>query len=139
MTRRKKLSTVIVLDGKPMNMVELAAHTGKSYYLLSDRYHSGDRDEDLIRDVGAPRKRRVEGKVHARKGLAPFHHAPKRELNAERTQKERDARAREKAGLAEVFLPPLIGEDVLSPDERKEIRQSVIGRQRWWSLDGAHR
>lgn len=138
MSRRKKLSTVIVLDGKPMNMVELAAHTGKSYYLLSDRYHSGDRDEDLLREVGAPRKRKVERKVHARKGLGPFHHAPKRQLNTERAQLEREARERVKAGLVAAFSAPLIAASLLSSEERREIRESVVGRQRWWTADSAY-
>jgi len=136
MTRRKKLSTVIMLDGKPMNMVELAAYTGKSYYLLSDRYHSGDRDEDLIREVGAPRKRQ-QPRVPQKDSVA-IHRLRKRQPNAERVEARRAAIERTKAAHAAAFSAPLIEHELLTRTERKEIRESVIGRQRWWGLDGVH-
>lgn len=133
MTRRKRLAIVMTHQGTQMNVKQLAEATGLSYYLLSDRYQSGDRDADLIRAVGAPRKRIVVRKAVARKGLGPFHHARKHKVNTDRAQKERDAREREKVGIAAASLP-LIAPDLLSSEERKVIREGVIGRQRWWSL-----
>lgn len=128
-TRRVKMAPVMEYGGRWLNMKELAAATGLSYYNLSDRYSSGDRDEDLIRPLNAPRKRKKP--PAPRKDCGPFRHEPKRQPNLARVQAEREARARVRAALTAALSAPLIGEDILSRDERNSIHRRVGSGLRW--------
>lgn len=136
MTHRKNMAPVMIYRDEPVNRLQLAAATGLSYYVISDRYLSGDRDEDLIRPLNAPRTRKKP--PAPRRDFGPTRHTQKRKPNAARTEARRAAVERAKAEHAAVFCAPLIAASLLSSEERKQIRESILGRQRWWTVDSAY-
>lgn len=147
MTRLARSAIVIEYNGKGLKLKQLAGVTGLTYHCLVGRYQSGDRGGDLVRPLGAKSSRQLErarlkaeeaAKSRKEVGSARHHHAKPKPKNQEREETRLRKLHEVREQHSAVFSQSLIAANLLSNKEREQIRQSIVGRQRWWTADSAY-
>lgn len=129
---------LVTIDAETFTLRQLAKRSGIAYPTICRRYHIGDRGEELIRPLmpGRQTKQQVD--------LAEMHDTHREERRREHAAKRAKEEARRvrllelRALHAAELARPLISAGLLSRTERKEIRENVVGRQRWWTADSAY-
>lgn len=132
------IARIVHIDGEPFTLRQLAKRSGIAYPTICRRYHIGDRGEELIRPLspGRQTKQQVDlAEMHdTKRDLRRQQHEVKRakeEARAVRLQELREQRAA-------LLARPFISADLLSDEERRRVRLSIVGRQRWWSVDSSY-
>lgn len=132
------IARIVEIDGEQFTLRQLAMRSGIAYPTLCRRWHTGDRGADIIRPLhpGRQTKQQID--------LADMHTTRrdlKRQLRQAKLVKEEAQRARLRElreQRAALLARPLIAANLLSGEEREEIRQSIVGRQRWWTADSSY-
>lgn len=129
---------IIEIDGEFFTLRQLATRSGIAYPTICRRWSTGDRGTDIIRPLhpGRQTKQQID--------LAQMHETKRDSKRLQREAKRakedaQQARLRElREQRAALLARPLIAANLLSGEEREQIRQSIVGRQRWWTVDSAY-
>lgn len=132
------------IAGRRYTLREAAKVYSLQYATVADRYSKGDRGEWAVRPLDKG------GKAKAGKNTDVAQMNVERDLKRDRQRiaheakrVKMDARALKLRQIREqhaaLLSSPLIAASLLSSQERKEIRESIVGRQRWYPHGGAQR
>lgn len=131
------------IAGRRYTLREAARVYSLQYATVMDRYRKGDRGVWAVRplDKGGKAKAgtntdlaQMNVERDTKRALARRAYEAKRAKADARALRLRQIRAQHAAELAR----PLIATHLLSRQERAQIRQSIVGRQRWWTVDSAY-
>lgn len=132
------MSNVITVEyrGRKVTLLQLSELTDINECTLASRYRKGDRGEHLVRPL-------YDGKRDANDDdSSPANADPRRrQIQEDERSRRQDRRQQNETKRKEAidahraaFSKPLIASDLLSEQERAEIRANVVGRQRWYSM-----
>lgn len=130
---------IVELDGEQLTLRQLARRSGIAYPTLCRRWHTGDRGEDLIRPLSPGRQSKQQVDLaemrNTKRELLRQRHLAK--LAKEETRRKQLCELREQR--VELLTRPLISADLLTGDERQQIRSAITGRRQRWSALGEAR
>jgi hypothetical protein len=135
---------LVEYNGELISLLELAERTGINRKTLQARYAANLRGEALIAPPVRTGGKRVEGRApRLSKDCATAREMSdlRRENEQSKFQRSLSIRERQEQRRREMqaehqraFSQPLISSELLTDQEREEIRERVKGRQRWYQF-----
>lgn len=139
MNREKNMThRTVDYHGEVLTLAQLSACTGLSKDCLDRRYRQGDRGERLWRPLDSMKRSAGTHGAEAT-NIKREQQAAQHARIQTRQQRERQAQERARVERDAELGRALIAVELLSSEERREIHESVIGRQRWFSIGGLTR
>lgn len=131
------------IHGERLSLRQAAKRYGLEYATVADRWRKGDRGERLVRalDKGNARAPGTNTDLAQMNAERDSKRDLQRKAHAAREARETARRARllaARAAHAAELARPFISAELLSDEERRRVRQSIVGRQRWWTVDSAY-